>query len=199
MPLEYLEQLGQAKEDVQTISNDVVTQIMIDWANDAIQTMRANAPKASGALAASMQPLVRFEENVMVLEISGDDYWDFVNSGVDGVRQSSGAVSNKFGSTYSFKTESPSRKMIDALMGQNKQNWLASKGITTLTYTNYETGETVTKPLQTDSDYRAAAYVFARAVKRHGIKPAQFVEKAVTEESLQELENKILDAFANIL
>lgn len=83
--------------------------------------------------------------------------------------------------------------MVDSFMGKGKQNWLASKGINSLTYG----GETY--QLSTDADYRAAAFVFARAVKRNGIKPSNFVGSAINEESIKELEDLLIEALLKLL
>ena len=163
------------------------------FADENVKQMKKDAPKGSGSLAASIGFKFGAKGGILTIDFLGDDYWDYVNSGVDGVRNSAGAISNKFGNTYTFKTEIPGRKMIDSFIGKGKQNWMASKGITSLTYG----GETY--QLQTESDYRAAAFVFARAVKRKGIKPSNFVGKSINEESLKELEELLIDAMVNLI
>ena len=189
---DYLKEIGKARETVKTESDSPIHKIMQAWSKAAVDTMKKNTPKGSGALASSIAFDFGAEGGVLTIEFLADDYWDYVNSGVDGVRASSGAIENKFGQTYSFKTETPGRSMIDSFMGKGKQNWLASKGITSLTYG----GETY--QLTTDADYRAAAFVFARAVKRKGIKPSDFVGKAINENSIKQLEELLLEALANL-
>jgi len=191
--VDFLNKLGKAKETVSTTSNNPLAQILIDFAKENVEIMKANTPKASGALSASIGFKFGNDGGVLVIDFLADDYWDYINSGVDGVRSSAGAITNKFGQSYSFKTEAPSRSMVDSFMGQNKQNWLASKGITSLTYG----GETY--QLTTDEDYRAAAFVFARAVKRKGIQPSNFVGKAINEQTIKQLEQLLIEAMINLL
>lgn len=188
----YLNQIGKAKDQVKTESDSPIHNILKQWSENAIAQMKANTPKGSGALAASIGFKFGNDGGILTVDFTADDYWDFVNSGVDGVRQSAGAKTNKFGETYSFKSEVPGRAMVDAFMGKGKQNWLASKGITSLTYG----GETY--QLVTEADYRAAAFVFARAVKRKGIKPSSFVESGINEESIKQLEELLIDALTNL-
>lgn len=190
--LDYLDKIGRAREAVKTESANPLHQIMKVWSEQRIAEMKAGVQKASGTLAASIGFKFGATSGVLTIDFLADDYWDYLNSGVDGVRTNAGAIPNKFGSTYSFKSEVPSRSMVDSFMGKGKQNWLATKGITSLTYGNN------TYQLSTDAEYRAAAYVFARAVKRKGIKPSNFVGNSITEDSIKFLENLLLDAMVNL-
>ena len=191
--ISYLNTIGKARDLIKTESDSPIHQIMEQWSKEAIEKMKAKAPKGSGALAASIGFNFGADGGVLSVEFTADDYWDYLNSGVDGFLTSSGATVNKFGQTYSFKSEVPGRAMMDAFIGKGKQNWLASKGITSLTYG----GETY--QLTTETDYEAAAFVFARAVKRKGIKPTNFVKAGVNEESIKQLEELLIDALVNIL
>lgn len=189
---EYLKEIGRIREEVKTLSDSPIHQIMQKWSRDAIDVMKKNTPKASGALAASIGFKFSANGGVLTVDFLADDYWDYVNSGVDGVRGGGGAIGNKFGKTYSFKSEVPSRKMIDSFVGLGKQNWMAAHGITSLTYG----GETY--QLTSDEDYRSAAYVFARAVKRNGIKASNFVGKAVNDDTIKLLEKLLIDALSSM-
>lgn len=190
---DYLSNIGKARDQIKTESDSPILNILKKWSEDSIATMKENTPSASGSLAASIGFKFGNEGGVLSIDFLADDYWDYVNSGVEGVRGSAGAIENKFGQTYSFKTEVPGRSMVDAFMGKGKQNWLASKGITSLTYG----GETY--QLSTEADYRAAAFVFARAVKRKGIKPSNFVGSAINEDSIKQLETLLIEALIKLL
>ena len=188
---------GKARDEVKTIADGPLAQIVADFVAKAIEEMKEAVPTSqadTGVLKQSIGFEFESEGQVLTYNFLAADYWDFVNSGVDGVQGSAGAITNVFGSTYSFKTLNPSPKMVDAFAGAGSmQNWLAAKGITSLTYGGK------TKQLTTDADYRAAAYVFARAVKRKGIKPRPFINNALSEEKLIAFETALLDAFENIL
>lgn len=194
MSLAYLEQIGQAREAVKTIAETAVGKVVQEFAQDATDEMREEVPAASGTLKASIGFEFKTDGESISIAFLADDYWDYINSGVDGVERSSGALVNQFGDTYSFKTLNPSKKMVDAFAGGGSmQNWLASKGITSLTYG----GET--HSLVTDADFRGAAYVLARATKRHGIKPTPFVNNALSEDKIEAFEQAILDAFETMI
>ena len=128
----YLKEIGSKRSEIKLKSNSPIHRIMEKWSKTAVNTMKKNTPKASGALAASISFKFGNEDGIITVDFLADDYWDYVNSGVDGFIQSSGAIENKFGGTYSFKSEVPSRKMVDAFIGEGKRNWMASKGITSL-------------------------------------------------------------------
>lgn len=197
MSLEYLKKIRKAKESVKRLAETKVGAIARQFAEDAINIMKENVPTSQPDTGSLKQSIgVEFEsdgESISIVFLA-NDYWDFVNSGVDGVISSAGAVTNKFGSTYKFKTQNPSKNMVDAFAGVGTmQNWLAAKGITSLKYG----GKTI--PLNSSKDYRSAAYVFARAVKRKGIKPSGFVEEALNEEKLQMFEEALLDALEEMI
>lgn len=197
MSLAYLEQIGKAKENVKQIADTPLGAAAMVFADAALAEMKENVPTSQPGTGALKQSLgVEFEANGEVLSIKflAEDYWDFVNSGVNGKIKSSGALINQFGTTYSFKTVNPSKNMVDAFAGVgDMRNWLAAKQITSLKYGGN------TYPLRTTKDYRGAAYVFARAVKKHGIKPSGFVNEAFNEEKLKAFEEAMLDAWENII
>lgn len=197
MSLDYLKEIGKAKDAVKTIADTALGKVAAEFADSTLATMKDKVPTSQGDTGNLKQSLAfqfKSEGTVLSIEFLADDYWDFVNSGVDGVSQSAGATTNQYGTTYSFKTPNPSRKMVDSIMGKGSmQNWLAAKGITSLTYGGK------THSLQSDADYRGAAYVIARAVKRHGIKPSHFVDDSLTEEKLQAFEQALLDAFEEMI
>lgn len=194
MALDYLEQIGQAREKIKTLADTALGKVSQAFAEEAIKEMRDTVPTASKTLQSSIGLKFSQDGDILSYEFLADDYWDFINSGVDGVQQSAGAIINQFGNTYSYKTLNPSKKMVDAFSGgDSMQNWLASKGITSLTF------DGKTKHLVTDADYKAAAYVLARGTKKHGIKPTPFINNAFTEDKMQAFEEALLDAFETII
>lgn len=196
---DYLKQIGKSRDQVKTESDSPILNILKKWSEDSIATMKENTPTASGSLAASIGFKFGNDGGVFTIDFLADDYWDFVNSGVDGFSRSAGAVDNKFGSTYSFKSAYPSQSMVDSLLGNgSKQNWFASKGITTYNYTDKE-GKKHSHPLVDEDDYQAAAYMIGIAIKQKGIKPSNFVGSAINEESIKELEDLLIEALLKLL
>src|SRR3989304_4858771 len=126
----FLQDIGNARESIKTDSNSPIHQIMNQFAREKADEMKKNVPKGNGSLAASIGFKFGAAGGILTIDFLADDYWDYLNSGVDGVRNSAGAIPNKFGSTYQFKTEIPGRKMIDAFIGKGKQNRPAPTGKT---------------------------------------------------------------------
>lgn len=182
MALEHLQNIGKARDSVKTMADTEAGKFVQEWASKTVELMRENAPSASGTLKSSLGFSFEANGHIITINFLADDYWDYLNSGVDGVERSAGAITNQYGTTYSFKTINPSPKMVDAFKGSGKQNWMASKGITA-----------------SDGNYDSLAYILARSTKRHGIEPSEFVNDALTEEKLKAFEEGLLNAFEKLI
>lgn len=197
MALEYLNNIGRTKDALKMEPSSPFQKVIKEWSETRIAVAIDSLTKgsiphdATGSLAQS----IAFQFNngkEMSLEFMMNYYWDFINSGVNGLERS-------FGSPYSFKTINPSPAMVDAIQGVGGlDGWIRAKNIKSLTYTN-EFGEIITEELVTDDDFRGAAYVFARAIKKKGIEGNHFIDIAFDEEAMVELENKILDEIEKLL
>jgi hypothetical protein len=197
MALEYLNNIGRTKDALKLEPSSPFQQVLKDWAETriavAIEALISGYPphEATGSLAQSIA--FQFNNDTeLSLEFLMNYYWDFVNSGVNGVERS-------YGAPYSFKTINPSPTMVDAIQGVGGlDGWIRAKNIKSLTYTN-QFNETITEELVTDDDFRGAAYVFARAIKKKGIEGNHFIDIAFSEEAMVELEEQILDEFEKLL
>jgi hypothetical protein len=197
----YLDKWGKAKDDLNDIGSTPVGKVLTEFIQNQITEMKSelSSRRATGSLAQSITFQFKTGENGISAEILMNDYWDFINSGVDGISQKGHARTNVYGQAYSFKTAFPSAKMIDSFTGTGSlRGWMATKGITSITYTNAD-GEEITKQLSTDSDFRGAAYVLARATKQKGIKPTPFVDNVFTDEAIEQLQEDIFKAFESML
>jgi len=146
--------------------------------------MKESVPTSQNGTGSLKQSLeFKFEAKGSVIEIIflANDYWDFVNSGVDGYEQGVGAKQNKFGTTYSFSEVAKSQSS-GITFNQSIKDWIKNKGLTA-----------------DDGNYDGLAYVIMRAVKRKGIKPTEFVNKALNENSLTMFEEAVLDAFESMI
>ncbi len=182
MALDYLQKLGKAREMVSNIAKTPVGQVVQEFAQTSIDKMKGYAPKATGTLSQSLTYTFTQENGKIDLEFLADDYWDFINSGVDGTAQSSGAISNKFGSTYSFASMAKTSSGAGLNFKESISLWMISKGITA-----------------EDGDQESLAYVIMQSVKRKGIKPTEFVNKVLNEEALKQLESEVADAFVKMV
>ena len=184
MALEYLDKIGKAKDQLKNIADTPVGEVLYQFANDSIQKMRAIAPTSSGTLKQSLiwQPVN--EEGKQGIDFIADDYWDYVNSGVDGIGQSAGALPNKYGTTYSF-SQPAKTSSIGMSFKQSIQTWIIERGI---------------KPdYDDDASYESLTYVIMQSIKKFGIKPRPFVNNVLNEKTFAELEKNIADAFLKMV
>lgn len=192
MSFDYLKQLGKAADELQTVGKSPLGEVARLFAQKAIDEMKTEVPKGNGSLAASLTFEFEQSEGQILIKFLADDYWDFVNSGVDGTKQSAGAITNQFGDTYQFRTPNPSPSMVEAFGGGanygkngeqgNMQNWMASKGL-----------------IAENGDYNSLAFALAKSVKQKGIKPTPFMNNALSENKIEAFEQALLDAFESII
>lgn len=197
MALEYLENIGRAKSLVELEPRTPIIGVMKDFAEMMIALSKkeledGNPPHfATGSLSQSIAFTINFQETVSI-DFLMNDYWDFINEGVNGLE-------NQFGSPYSFKSLNPSPQMVDAFTGVGSiDGWIRAKGITQLIYTD-QFGNSIVQDLITEDDFRGAGYVFARGVKRRGIEGNNFINNVFNEKALAKFEQEVFDALANVL
>lgn len=178
---EYLEKLNLGIKKISKIANTEVGVVMATFADETITKMKSLAPKAEGTLAASIAYKFAIKEGVVEIDFLADDYWDYINSGVDGFEQSAGAIPNQYGTTYSFaaigKTQSSGINFKESI-----SLWMMSRGITA-----------------DDGDQESLAFVIMQSIKRRGIAPTEFVNKTLTEEAINEFASDLADAFVKLL
>jgi hypothetical protein len=192
MSFDYLKTLGKAADELKTVGKSPLGEVARLFAKEAVDQMKTEVPKGNGSLAASLTFEFEQSEGQILIKFLADDYWDFINSGVDGINQSSGAIINQFGDTYKFKTSNPSPSMVEAFGGGanygkdgeqgNMQNWMASKGL-----------------IAENGDYNSLAFAIAKSVKQKGIKSTPFINNALSENKIQAFEQALLDAFESII
>jgi len=193
---EYLKSLGRVREGLKNVPNTPIGQVLKDFSEEMIDGMKdelaADDRNATGSLSSSLRFEINNVDGGVSVEFLANDYWDFINSGVNGVQ-------NQFGSPYSFRSLNPSPQLLSSLTGTGSlRGWMAAKGITTLSYTDKD-GNQIHKNLTTENDFKSAAWVFAKAIKRNGIKPSGFVDNVFNEERLDKLEEDLMDAFVSML
>ena len=159
---------------------------------------------ASGELSKSIRVEIQDDYGQFIFELYMDDYWKFVDKGVDG-------TITKHGSPYSFKKKNISRQAM--------RSFMMNRGIDELIYTNKK-GEKVTykanntksikrktKGLdnkerrkevkkQTVEDRRnSIAFALGRSISRKGVKPTHFLSNVVSDEFKIKFKEHITKAF----
>ena len=165
---DFLEQSGRAKDSLRFRSKSATEQIIVDWVEERTAIAREKLEEydreGSGALKNSVRPDTKDLETEGIVEILAEDYWDYINSGVNGVQ-------NNFGAKYSFKTLKVGRNMKDAFT-----RFIQNNGIT---------------PFEPEMSYDELAYVLATSTKRDGIKSTPFMDEAFDEASIKDLATRL--------
>lgn len=184
MALEYLENLGRTKEALKMGPLSPVQKVLKEWSEARIAkaievlTTGTNSHNGSGSLAQS----IGFNPptgNPLTLEFLMNDYWDYINKGVNGTIAG-------VGSTYSFSDVAKQPTTSGMNFKESIGQWIKSKGI------HPDNGES-------QEDYDSLIYAIMIMVKRFGITPNHFVDIAFSEEEISDLEDKILDEIMNLL
>lgn len=181
MAQSYLEQFGKAKDSFRLEAGSPIEALLNKLAKQIAESAKANTPKGSGSLANSIQPVVTMEGTRAKVDFLANDYWDFVNSGVDGYQQSAGAVKNQYGTTYSFAEVSKGGTGGQFSFKESIEKWIQSKGI-----------------FADDDNYDSLQFLIMRSIKQKGIKPTQFMDKAFSDDVIRQFENDIAQAIINL-
>lgn len=163
---EILRQLGIGIEKSKDPVGDSVSVVLTSFVKSKLEIVREILlNKGTGALGQSVVPMpIKEEGDLFLIEVQADEYAPFVDEGVNGVLQG-------YGSPYSFKNIFPSREMIDGL---KSWNMTTGRTVPNAAYPNIKT-------------YDQLAFATAVNVKKHGIEPTHFTEKAFGEASEKEL------------
>lgn len=137
-----------------------------DVAEEFRKYFKDNNLNASSALSNSIGGLpVTISDNGAEINIVAEDYFKFLDEGVDGLE-------NKHGSQFSFKTNG-------GIPFKSASDWIKARGITLLP--NFKS-------------YDQMAYAFAVSIKKKGIKPRNILKGIEVDSSLEERMAKSLEA-----
>jgi hypothetical protein len=174
MDLSFLQSVGTVKDMFAPTSGSALMTYLYNWAQEVTEELRESAmakANATGGLAQSMQAIPSQEGEKVVVSISMDDYYDYVNKGVNGV---AAAV----GSPYSFKTPYANSNMVAAITGGGGQSWIGAKGITAQ-----------------DGDYNSLGWAIATSLKKKGIQPTRFFDDVINQELMDTFSEEMEKAF----
>ena len=146
------------------LTTKIMHDVAMRWKKNALQMLRRQGHRATGKLANSMK--LKWELNQdkdeWVIELTPDvDYWQYVDSGVDGVNKKYSRETFKYMETdtrtFSFRNKKPP---LSAIMG-----WLKTKG--------YQ-GRNSLGQFITD---RSFGFIVQNAIFQRGLKPSYFISK----------------------
>lgn len=165
---DFLAQSGRVKGAFRFEAKTETEKVIRDWIEErrsiAREKLEEDDREGSGALKTSIAPNYDDLPTEGIVTIMAEDYWDYINSGVNGVL-------NNFGAKYSFKTLGVDEQDISDF-----KEWIRNKGIT---------------PFQPDMSYDELAYVLASSTKRKGIRSTPFMDEAFDEASIKDLATRL--------
>jgi len=189
MSQSLLKQFGLAMDDVIGNKPDSALSIaLMETSEKLIEDLResliSSGAVASRELLQSISPLpLELNEGVFTVSIEMDSYWKFVNEGVNGTEKDRGAPT--WGSTPS----------VGKSFKESVKEWIAFKGITSLSWTDKD-GKEIVKQLSTPEDFDGAAFAIMRGIKKNGQKATYFVDNVLEDEKyIKEIEDKIYKAW----
>lgn len=165
---EMIGSLGKLQEELKGV-NSPFEQFLINLGQQITsqlkQSLRNEGIDQNSLLSQSIAPEIVSDENGVTLMITANDYWKFVNDGVNGVLRN-------VGGEYSFKTPFPNRKMAASI-----QDYMGRRGISDA------------------ANFKSVSYAIATKVKKYGIEPTHFVDKVMTDEFINSISTQLADEF----
>ena len=168
--------IGKLKEELKPTPASPLYDYLLELGQDIINRLQTSLDEKtkSNSLRQSIGAgqFIEVQGDSVKITISANEYWKFINSGVNGTVKNQGAP-------YSFKTPWPNAKMADSL-----RQGIAQKGLTL--------------PPGFKS-FESYSYAAATKIKRDGIEANYFVDEALNSEYLAEIERKLADEFGKIV
>jgi len=147
--------------------------ILQDYSQKMIDALKDNLNKkdrfASGMLSQSITANVKVFNQVVEMTISMEDYWKFVDEGVDGTVV-------KWGSPYKFKKKNLNQKAM--------LKHIANRGLRV----------TAKKGVSKENARKGLAFVLGRSIAKKGIKPTHFASEVFEGDLMEDLSNDLAEA-----
>lgn len=182
---------GQSTADFTTSSKDAATQVVLDWTNEGIALMSAKIRSkartgSASTLAQDMTPKVQaISGGVSVKVVSMQDYADYVDKGVKGLRKNKAP-----NSPYKFKNLGTPPKMIASF-----KQYIARTGTTSI-----KGKQLIQKNKKKQNDViTQAAKQLAVATKIGGMKPMNYKKAAVNDKRVTQLAENLSVALGQVL
>ena len=183
---------GTSADDVEQSVKGTAEQVIMDWSNESIELMRQQIIKTSrvkGQSTLAQSFSVQVVENGIEI-VTTDEYagvFDYIDKGVQGLKGKKAPRS-----PYKFRNLGTPKKMIDSF-----KRWAATAGITNVKKTTLSyKGKNKHKAV---SDQEKAAKTLATWTNIGGIKPKNFIKKAVNKKRVDELANNLGQALGKTI
>lgn len=186
-----------------------IAKILEEWGEDLVKDLKINLQneltKGRGRRVQEedsliKEPTLTYTQDGLRLYVSMNDYWKYLERGVDGTERS-------YGSEHGYTNKKPSGKHFG-------KKWQTSVGITNpqkilleleikykgINSRNKERRRSLRakprdkKRLSYDKAAKALGAIIARSVFKKGLRPKPFIKKTLTEQRKQDLKDRIAQA-----
>ena len=162
----------------------VIRQETIDALTDSLYEVDR---VSTGELVQSISVDIPIQDDEVSFILSMEDYWKFVDEGVDG-------TSKSVGSPYKFKKKNIKQRAV--------LEFIANRGISAgriATHYKNSKGAMVRrkKPMPGDKARKTLAFLIGRSMAKNGIKPTNFYTNVINEEWKKDFTKKIAIALGN--
>jgi hypothetical protein len=183
---------GTSIDDIGQAMEGTAEQIIMDWSNEGIDLMRQqiiNNSRVKGRSTLAQSFSVQIVGNSIQV-VTTDEYakvYDYIDKGVKGLKGNKAP-----NSPYKFRNLGTPKEMINSFKG-----WAATAGITNVKKTTLSyKGKNKKKAV---SDQERAAKTLATWTKIGGIKPKNFISKAVNKKRVNELADSLSKALSQTI
>jgi len=180
----FLDEIGSTKgggmqfdKTAQAVVDEVTTLLL-----DIEKNLKEEQAVSTGNLTSTATQEISVQAGVLQIDVLLEDYYKFVDEGVNGV------VNNR-GAKFSFKSRNPSRKMVDEI-----EQWLKRAGASS-TNVKKSVSKKESVGLSFANASRSKAFAVAASIKRKGIKPTKFLTDAVIALNQRLAGSKVIDAY----
>ena len=177
--------------DTLELSNDRIEDVLAVIRQETIDALTQSLEKvdrvSTGELSQSIMVDLPVSEGELSFILSMEDYWKFVDEGVNGTR-------GRQGSPFTFK-----KKNINQMA---MLEFIANRGISAgriATHYKNSKGDMVRRknPLPGDKARKTLAFLIGRSMALNGVKPTHFYTNVINDEWKADFIKRIADAFGD--
>lgn len=182
MPIERADRIVVDKAFVAKTVEDIFLKYRADLIQDLRESLINVNRDQPGDLLQSIDGFIKVESNNISFELVMNDYWKFVDKGVDGWKQSRG-------SEYKYK-KNGKRIPLDAMKKFIKFRGLVPKSVA-------KPNKRVNKKLgakKINAAYESYAWALGAVIKRDGLRPTHFFTNVINEDLKDKLTKEISEA-----
>jgi hypothetical protein len=182
MPIERADRIVVDKAFVAKTVEDIFLKYRADLIQDLRESLINVNRDQPGDLLQSIDGFIKVESNNISFELVMNNYWKFVDKGVDGWKQSRG-------SEYKYK-KNGKRIPLDAMKKFIKFRGLVPKSVA-------KPNKRVNKKLgakKINAAYESYAWALGAVIKRDGLRPTHFFTNVINEDLKDKLTKEISEA-----